>query len=62
MFRDMDMAVHEGVADAYEGARAQLSLVPGRQGRDEYDEPPSCTAVVGPIAVRDVCDYFEKLA
>jgi hypothetical protein len=52
MFRDYDMVVHEGDADAYEGV--------SRQGRDEYDEPSRCTAVVGPISVRDVCDYFEK--
>lgn len=63
MFRDMDMAVHEGWRQgdvAYEGAT--------RQGRDEYDPehdrmepPPSCTIVTGPICIRDVCDYFESL-
>ena len=58
-FRDMDMAVHEGTADAYEGAT--------RQGRDEFDEahdpsepPPSCTLVVSPIRPRGLCNYFEK--
>ena len=55
MFRDYDIAVHQGWRQgdvSYEGA--------SRQGRDEYDEPPSCTAVASPIAVRDTCDYFEK--
>jgi hypothetical protein len=57
MFRDFDMRVHQGAQahgmDAYEGA--------SRQGRDEYDEPPFCTAVMSPIAIKDVCDYFQEM-
>jgi hypothetical protein len=57
MFRDVDMRLHEGGWPVAEGLPRT-----GEQGRDEYDEPPMCTVVVNPISVRDVCDYFEKLA
>jgi hypothetical protein len=51
MFRDVDMAVHQGQGLP----RTDLA------GRDEYDEPPFCTAVMSPIAIKDVCDYFQEM-
>jgi hypothetical protein len=55
MFRDMDMAVHLG-------GQSAAALPDKGQGRDEYDEPPSCTVVASPIAPRDLCDYFQELS